>query len=62
MITDNFYPIFTLAITILACFIQKTKNKKKIGELQPYKGISLDPVRGLQLPPDPQLQLFLALP
>ena len=63
MITDNFYPIFTLPITILACVIQKPKNKnKKLGELHPYKGISLDPLRGLQLPPAPQLQLFLALP
>ena len=61
MITDTLYPIFTLTITVLACFIQKNKNKKNVG-LHPHQGISLDPLRGLQLPPDPQLQLFLALP
>ena len=62
MITDTFYPMFTLTITVLACFMQKKKKKKKNGGLHPHLGISLDPLRGLQLPPDPHLLLFLALP
>ena len=36
MIADIFYPIFTLTITVLACFIQK-----EIGGY-PHQGISLD--------------------
>ena len=38
------------------------KQKQKNGGLHPHQSISLDPLRGLQLPPDPQLQSFLALP
>ena len=53
MIADIFYSIFILTITVLACFIQE-KNRG----LHPNQGISLDPLEGLQLPPDPQLQLF----
>ena len=58
MIADIFYPIFTLKITVLACFIQKKLNC--LGLLHPriHQGIALDPLD----PPDPQLQLFLALP
>ena len=65
MIADIFHPIFTL-ITILVCFIRKKKAKL-------FRGFapSLSPRHhpgphgwegGLQLPPDPQLQSFLALP
>ena len=45
MVADIFYPILTLKITVLACFIQK-----KIGGLTPRQSITLDPLVGLQLP------------
>ena len=49
MIADIFYPIFTLMITILACFIWK----KKLSALHPrlQQGITLDTLESLQLPP-----------
>ena len=55
MIADIFYPICTLTITVLACFIRK--KAKLFGGLQQrlHQGIALDT-------PDPQLQSFLALP
>ena len=56
MIADNFYPIFTLVITVLACFIQK-----KLGALPPPAYL-LGLPGGLTAPTDPQLQSFLALP
>ena len=43
---DIFYLIFTLKITVLACFMQKSQKKN----------ISLDPLASLQIPPYPQLQ------
>ena len=60
MIANIFYPIFTLTITGLACFMRK----KLFGFLHPrlHQGIALDLLGGLQLPPDPQLQSFLAWP
>ena len=51
MITDNFYPIFTLAITILACFIQKTKKKKKNWGASTLQGYLLGPRKGLTATP-----------
>ena len=58
MITDTFYPIFTLTITVLACFIQKKQKQKKNWGLHPHQGISLDPLRGLQLPQIPSCNCF----
>ena len=45
MVADIFYPILTLKITVLVCFIQK-----KFGGLTPRQSITLDPLVGLQLP------------
>ena len=53
MVADIFYPILTLKITVLACFIQK---KKKNRGPRPNQSITLDPLVGLQLPPYAQLQ------
>ena len=50
MVTDIFYPILTLKVTVLACFMQK-----KLGPCL-CQGIPLGPLVGLQLPPYPQLQ------
>ena len=43
---------------------KKKKKQNYFGDLDPHvhQGITLDPMGGLQLPPDPQLQSFLALP
>ena len=63
MIADISYPIFTLTITILACFIRK---KSKIVQGFVYtrspRHRPESPGEDLKLPPDPQLQSFLALP
>ena len=61
MIADIFYPIFTQMISNLACFIQR-KKQNCLGASHPclHQGIALDSLRGFQLPPDAQLQLFLA--
>ena len=61
MITDTFYPIFTLTITVLACFIQKKQKQKKLRASPPPRYL-FGPLKGLTATPDPQLQLFLALP
>ena len=61
MIVDIFYPIFTLTIIVLACFIRK-KNCSGVLHPRLHQGIALDPLGGLQFLPDPQLQSFLALP
>ena len=53
MVADIFYPILTLKITVLACFIQK-KNKNR--GPRPNKSITLDPLVGLQLSPYTQQQ------
>ena len=47
MIADIFYPIFTLTITILACFIRKKKENCS-GDLHPnvHQGIALDSIEG----------------
>ena len=47
MIADIFYPIFTLMITILACFIRKKKENCS-GDLHPHvhQGIALDSMEG----------------
>ena len=60
MIANIVHPIFTLTITILACFVRKKQNC--LGDLHPrfHQGIALDPL--LTAPRDPQLQPFLALP
>ena len=60
MIANIFYPIFTLTITVLACFMRG----KLFGFLHPrlHQGIALNPLGGLQPLPDPQLQSFLAWP
>ena len=53
MIADIFYPIFTLTITVLARF-----TLKKL-----FRGFVPMPSTSYRSgPPDPQLQLFLALP
>ena len=62
MITDTFYPIFTLTITVLACFIQKKQKQKKKLRASPPPRYLFGPLKGLTATPDPQLQLFLALP
>ena len=51
MVADIFYPILTLKITVLACFIQKKDRGPR-----PHQSITLDPLVDLQLPPYPQLQ------
>ena len=61
MTADIFYPIFTLTITVLACFIRKKKM---------FLGFAPTPSTGhhpghsgkFQLPPDPQPQSYLAPP
>ena len=47
MIADIFYPIFTLTITILTCFIRKKKENCS-GDLHPHvhQGIALDSIEG----------------
>ena len=50
MVADIFYPILTLKITVLACFIQK-----KLGALPP-PGHLPGPPGGLTVPPYPKLQ------
>ena len=47
MVTDIFYPILTLKVTVLACFM-----KKKIGAL-PLPGNLPGPPGGLTAPPIP---------
>ena len=61
MIADIFYPIFTITITNLVCFIQE--KPKLIGDLAPTLSPRHHPgpPGGLQLPQDPQLQPFLSL-
>ena len=69
MIADIFYPIFTLMITILACFIRKKKGKLFWG-FAPSCSPRYCPglhgggeKGGLQLAPDPPAsQSFLAFP
>ena len=62
MITDIFYPIFNLTITVLACYTRK--KAKLFGRFAPTRSPRYHPgpTGGLTAPPDPQLQLFLALP
>ena len=60
MITDIFYPIFTLTHFSVFC-----KKKSKIVQgfaYTPFSGHRPGPPGGLNAPPDPQLQSFLALP
>ena len=69
MIADIFYPIFTLTITILACFIRK-KKENCLGDLHPHvhQGIALDSMEGgrgeglTAHPGRPASQSFLAFP
>ena len=54
MITDNFYPIFTLTITILACFIQKKQKQQQQQQnwgASPPPGYFLGPLKGLTATP-----------
>ena len=62
MIADIFYPIFNLTITVLACFIRKKAKLFRDLHTRVFQGTALDPLGGLELPPDPQLQSFLAMP
>ena len=59
MNADIFYPIFTITITNLVCFIRK--KTKLFGCFAPTPSPSLRPGSpgGLQLPRNPQLQPFL---
>ena len=63
MIADIFYPIFTLMITVLACCTWK--KTKFVSGLCTHAFTRASPWTpwggGLQLPPDTQLQLILAL-
>ena len=61
MIADISYPIFTITITNLVCFMRE--KPKLIGDLAPTLSPrhQLGPPGGLQLPQDPQLQPFLGL-
>ena len=50
MVADIFYPIFTLKITVLACFIQE--KQKNLGASSP-PGHLPGPPGGLTAPPTP---------
>ena len=50
MVADIFYPIFTLKITVLACFIQE--KQKNLGASSP-PGHLPGPPGGLTAPPPP---------
>ena len=54
MVADIFYPIFTLKITVLACFIQE--KQKNLGASSP-PGHLPGPPGGLTAPPPPYPQL-----
>ena len=58
MIADIFYPIFTLTITVLVCFIRK-KIIKLFGAScpRPHQGITLDLLGGLQPLPRPPVAI-----
>ena len=58
MIADNFYPIFILMITVLACFIQKNLGGLRPTSVSPWTRWR---VKGDQMP-RPPLQSFLAWP
>ena len=53
MIVDIFCPIFTLTITILACFIKKIAKLFRDLHTRVFQGIALDPFGGLKAPPRP---------
>ena len=53
MIADIFYPIFTLTITVLACFTQKKQSYSGVSQPRLHQGIALDPFGSLQLPQTP---------
>ena len=53
MIADIFYPIFTLTITVLACFVQKL-----VWGFCLHQGITVDLLEGLQLPQTPSCNRF----
>ena len=62
MVADIFYPTLTKDHHF-SVFYQK-KKQNCLGDVHPrvHQGIALGPLGGLQLPSDPQRQLFLALP
>ena len=50
-------------MTVFSMFIwEKKQNCSGVSHPCLHQGIALGPLGGLQLPPDPQVQLFLALP
>ena len=53
MITDIFYPILILTITILVCFLRRKKNCSGVSHPQLQQAVAWDPLQGLQLPPPP---------
>ena len=57
MITDIFYPILILTITILVCFLRRKKNCSGVSHPQLQQAVAWDPLQGLQLPP-PQTSLL----
>ena len=59
MIANIFHPIFTLTITILACFVRK--KAKLFRGFAPTLSPRHRPGPSAYSPPDPQLQSFLAL-
>ena len=48
MIADIFYPIFTLTITIVVCFIRKDAKLFSDLHTRVHQGIALDPFGGLK--------------
>ena len=61
MITDIFYPILILTITILVCFLQRKKNCSGVSRPQLQQAVAWDPLQGLQLPPPDQSSPFDAI-
>ena len=61
MIADIIYPIFTLTITILACFIKKIARLFRDLHTRVHQGIALDPMEGLKLHPDPPASIVFGL-
>ena len=58
MIADIFYPIFTLTITILACFIRKKEKLLRDLNTRVHQGIALNPLGGLKAPPRPPASIL----
>ena len=53
MVSDIFYPIFPLTITVLACFTHKKQSYSGVSHPCLHQRIALDPLGSLQLPQTP---------